>query len=83
MNKNVFGILGFLVILTTYTMVLVALTPVLPVVLLTMLLAWLVIRRPLAHPERVDADVKALQARTGAVVGKLVEILVRPLIYRP
>jgi hypothetical protein len=83
MNNNVCGILGFLVILTTYIMVLVALAPVLPVVLLTMLLAWLVIRRPMMHPERWDSDVKVFQAKTGAAAGKLVEILVRPLTHRP
>jgi len=83
MNKNVFGILGFLVILTTYTMVLVALAPVLPVVLLTMLLAWLVIRRPIVYPERVDEDAQVLGAKTGAVVGKLIEILVHPLTHHP
>jgi len=83
MDNRAFGILGFVVILATYILVLVALAPVLPIVLLTMLLAWLVIRRPMAYPERWDSDVKVFQAKTGALAGKLLEVLVRSLTHRP
>ena len=83
MSKNIVGILGFLVILTIYITVLVALAPVLPVVFLTTLLAWLIVRRPIAHPERVDSDIKVFRGKTGEVAGTLVETLVRPLIHGP
>lgn len=83
MRKNLVGILEFLVILATYIMVLIALVPFLPLVLLTVLLVWLVVRRPIAHPERMDSDVEVLRTKAGAVVAKLVETLVHPLTHRP
>lgn len=83
MNKNIIGILGFLLVLTIYVTVLVALAPVLPVVFLTALLAWLLIRRPITHPERFDSDIKAFRGKAGEVVSKLTEVLVQPLTHGP
>ena len=83
MDKRIFGVLGFLVVLTIYVTVLIALAPVLPVVFLTALLAWLIIRRPIAHPGRVDSDIKTFSAKAGEVAGKLVDVLVRPLTGGP
>ena len=79
MDKRIFGVLGFLVILTIYVTVLVALAPVLPIMFLTALLAWMIIRRPFSHPGRVNSDIEVFRIRTGQAAAKLLEVLIRPL----
>lgn len=83
MNKAVFGVMGFLFILIIYVTVLVALAPVLPIVFLTALLAWMIIRRPISHPGRVNSDIEAFRIKTGEAAAKLVELLIRPLTRIP
>ena len=83
MHKQVFGLLGFLVILTIYVTVLVALAPELPIVFLTALQAWMIIRQPMSHPDRMDSDLEVFRTKTGEAAGKLVEVLVRPLTRVP
>jgi len=81
MNKVIIRVLGFLVVLTIYTTVLVALAPVLPIVFLTTLLAWLIFRRPLTHPDHVYSDIKVFGVKAGEVAVRLIELLVSPLTH--
>ena len=83
MNKQVIGILEFLVILSIYVLILVVLAPLLPILFLTVLLAWLLIRRPITCPNRVDSDIKALRGKCSEVIGQLIEVLIRPLNHGP
>ena len=59
---------------------LVALTPVLPVVFLMTLLAWLVVRRPIVHPDRIDTDLNLFGNRPGGIATKMLPVSVRPLM---
>jgi len=83
MNKHILGVFGFVVILTIYVMVLTVVAPALPIVFLTAFLAWLIIRRPLTYPERIDSDIKSFSVKVGEIAGKLFELLVRPLTRNP
>ena len=79
MNNNIVGILVFLLMLTLYTTVLIAVSSVLPFIFLVSLVAWLIIRRPMMYPGRVERDLRQLELKTGEVVYRLMEMLVRPL----
>jgi len=83
MNKKTIRILGFLVILTIYITVLVALAPVLPVVFLGALVAWLIIRRPISNPKRIDTDIKDFSDKAGKIARKLIYMLVQTLTDGP
>ena len=70
--------MGFIIILYIYVTLLVALSPVIPIIFLTGLLAWIVIRRPITHPERIDTDIKAFAQKVGDITEKIFETLVLP-----
>ncbi len=76
MNKQLINILGLFVILIIYATVLTALVPALPIMFLTALLAWMIIRRPFSHPGRADSDHEVFRTASGKAASKLVEVLI-------
>lgn len=79
MNMRLERVLVFLVILTCYATVLLALAWMLPYAALLGLGVWFALRRPLAHLGRADADIATFARHTGDFAGKALEFLVRPL----
>jgi len=79
MNKQIVGMLGFFVILVIYLTLLVALARVLPILFLGVLLLWLILRRPMTHPDRIDKDIDAFAGHVGLAVRKSAELLLSPL----
>jgi hypothetical protein len=80
MNKPFVGALKSLVILCIYLTLIIALAPVLHIIFLAGLLAWIVVRRPIAHTDRINTDVSAFAQKVGTVMGKAMETLIRPLV---
>lgn len=78
MNKKIVNFMGFIIILYIYVTLLIALAPVVPIIFLTGLLVWIVVRRPITHPERIDADIKMFAKKVGEIAGKIFETLVMP-----
>ena len=78
MNRKIISLMGFIIILYIYVTLLVALTPVIPIIFLTGFLAWIIIRCPLTYPERIDTDIRAFSNKVGEIAGKIFEILVLP-----
>lgn len=79
MEERILGVTAFMLLICIYTTVMFVFAQLLPFLFLAGLLAWVVIRRPIAHPERVDTDINTLSSKTGHTVGRLAEALIRPL----
>jgi hypothetical protein len=83
MNGRIFGVIGFLVILCVYTTLVMALSSALPFVFLGGLLVWMLWRKPMSHPGRLDADARVLAQKTGEVAEKALKALMWPLVNWP
>ena len=80
MNKPVVGAMKSFAILCIYLTVIIALAPVLHIIFLAGLLGWIVVRRPMAHPDRINTDVSAFATKVGSGIAKATEALIRPLV---
>jgi hypothetical protein len=83
MNNRIIKVIAFLLILSIYVTLLAVLAPALPIFFLTGLLAWLIIRRPIVYPERIDSDLQLFGAKAGQAIGRLVGVLARTLTDGP
>ena len=81
MNCTLPGAIAFVLLVTVYALVLMALATVLPIVFLISLAAWLIVRRPIANPSRIQEDVRRFASVAAAVLSRLFEFLVRPLAH--
>ncbi len=79
MNNKIARFIGFIVILYIYVTLLITLSSALPIIFLTGLLAWIIIRRPITYPDRIKTDIKMFSNKVGEVACKIFEILVKPL----
>lgn len=78
--KRLFGLLGFSILLSLYLTVIFILGRVAPFLFFGLLLAWVIIRQPITHPNRVNSDIKKLAEEAKRLVQRLAEILTYPLI---
>ena len=77
--KRLFGLLGFSMLLSLYLTVIFLLGKIAPLLFFFALLAWVIIRQPTVHPNRVDSDIKKLAEGARKIVQRLAEILTYPL----
>jgi len=83
MNKSIIKAIGFLVVLSIYVTLLAVLAPALPIFFLIGFLVWLIVRRPIIYPERIDSDLKVFTTKAGQVIGRLIGVLTRTLADGP
>lgn len=78
--KRLFGLLGFSILLSLYLTVIFILGRIAPLLFFFALLAWVIIRQPIAYPNRADSDIKKLAEEAGSLVQRLGHILTYPLM---
>ncbi len=78
--KRVVSLLGFSMLGSLYLTVIFILGRIAPFLFFFALLAWVIIRQPIAYPNRVDSDIKKFAEEAGRLVQRLGEILTYPLI---
>lgn len=79
MDRKVVGAISFLVLLVLYVTVLMLVAPILPILCLAGLVMWVVVRRPLTSPGRVEGDLRLFARGLGEAVEGLLRTLIRPL----
>ncbi len=77
MNSRLLRAICFVVVLSIYVTLLAILARALPLLFLTGLLAWLVVRRPFVYPERIEPDVRLFSEKAGQTIGRLIGVLAR------
>lgn len=80
MMNRLLGLLGFSILLSLYLTVIFIIGRIAPFLLFFAILAWVIVRQPTAHPNRIDTDIKKLAEGTERTVQRLAEILTYPLM---
>lgn len=75
MEKKIMGVITFLILLCIYVTVLIALIPVMPILCLSVIALWIIIRQPFKHPGRMEDDIKRFSQVLGEGVRKFLQFL--------
>jgi len=80
MNQKICHVIAMMVLFCLCFTVFIALLPIAPYLALIGVVAWLVIRRPFNHPNRISGDIGTLAKKTCGIIERIGNWMAKPFL---